>query len=92
MINDKIMEQVTRASRITLSSEEKILMKRDFEEVLNLFSVLDEIQLDEFVSVLPINEKRHSLREDIPLNEEYVDAIKLAKHRTDDYFKGPRSL
>ena len=92
-IDAAFIEQVAKNARLSLTDEEKKSFQKDFREILEAFSQLDEIDVDkEKLSAQPV-ELRNALREDTETAcLDQKEALRNAQHKKDGYFKGPKSV
>ncbi len=92
-INEELVRSVANVARIELVDEDIPKFIEAFEEILNLFEELKQVNTDKVSpSFHPIEKKDH-VREDKPepsLSQE--DATKLAPHHKEGYIKGPRAM
>lgn len=92
-IDDEMMEKIARLANIKLTEEEKKEFEKDFQEILEYFKVLDEVDVDGVKSSFRPIEIENSLREDIPKPSLSVeDAQKFTENKKDGFFIGPRSI
>lgn len=90
-VTEQLLERIAKTARLSLTSEEKKKFLREFKEILNAFSTLNEISTADVVpSFQPVPIPPH-LRDDTPsasISQE--QALSLTAHKKDGYFKGPR--
>ena len=90
-IDEGLILKVAKNSRLKLSEAEVKKFLPQMREILESFSKLDLLDVSKAKpSFQPIPVK-NVLRKDIPkesLSQE--QALSLAKHKKDDYFKGPK--
>jgi len=92
-VDEKLIEHVAEVARLKLSEKEKKQFVKELKEILDSFSKLDGVDTKGIdVSLQPV-ELKNALRED---NEEKClsqeEALSLAEHKKDGYFKGPRAV
>ncbi len=92
-INDKLIENIAKISRLNLTKSEIKEFLPQLKEVLNNFSKLNELNIEKVKpSFQPIIVK-NILREDVVgkcLTQE--EALKNSKHKKNGYFVGPRAI
>ena len=92
-INDRLIENIARISRLNLTKSEIKEFLPQLKEVLNNFSKLNELNIEKVKpSFQPIIVK-NILREDVVgkcLTQE--EALKNSKHKKNGYFVGPRAI
>ena len=92
-INDKLIENIARISRLNLTKSEIKEFLPQLKEVLNNFSKLNELNIEKVKpSFQPVIVK-NVLREDVVgkcLTQE--EALKNSKHKKNGYFVGPRAI
>ena len=92
-INEEVVMKVAKVARLNLSSAEIEKFTPQLKEILDSFSLLNEVDTkDTKMSIQPIPLK-NALREDIPKECISVeDALKNTENKKDNYFKGPRAI
>ena len=92
-INDKLIENIAKISRLNLTKPEIKEFLPQLKEVLNNFSKLNELNVEKVKpSFQPVIVK-NVLREDVVgkcLTQE--EALKNSKHKKNGYFVGPRAI
>ncbi len=92
-INDKLIENIAKISRLNLTKSEIKEFLPQLKEVLNNFSKLNELNVEKVKpSFQPVIVK-NVLREDTVgkcLTQE--EALKNSKHKKNGYFVGPRAI
>ncbi len=90
-ISRELLLRVADNARLSLTEKEIEKFLPQFQEILDAFSALDELNIEkERPSFQPI-EMENVFREDRPgkcLTQE--EALSNTKHKKDGYFKGPR--
>ena len=93
-VDENFIRHVAKTARLNLSDEEVKKFVPQFKEMLEAFSVLDEVDVENTkLSMQPI-EIRNVLREDIP-NDSFSKETALSQshmHKKDGYFKGPKAV
>lgn len=92
-INDKLIEDIAKISRLNLTKSEIKEFLPQLKEVLNNFSKLNELNVEKVKpSFQPVIVK-NILRKDVVgkcLTQE--EALKNSKHKKNGYFVGPRAI
>lgn len=92
-VDEELVRKVANIARIELKEEDIPKFTKAFEEILSLFSELEQVDTKNVhPSFHPVEKKDH-VREDkveSPLAQD--DALNLSKHHKNGYFKGPRAL
>ena len=93
-VDEKLIKHVATVARLNLSDEEIQKFVPQFKEILESFSILDEIDVsNEEMSMQPVKIK-NVLRDDIP-KECYSQKTALSQvenNKKDGYFKGPKAV
>lgn len=82
-------------SKLNLSDSEIIEFKKDFDEILEYFKVIDSAQIDKNsdVKIISTNNDDFFLRDDEIIDTNLKEnCIKQSKNKEDDYFKGPKTF
>lgn len=92
-IDEKLVKKIADIARLNLSESETQTFKKDFNDILEHFSILDEVNTDNIKpSIQPIRLK-DVLREDIPQkNFDQKTALSQTKNKKDNYFRGPKII
>jgi aspartyl-tRNA(Asn)/glutamyl-tRNA(Gln) amidotransferase subunit C len=90
MITRDDVYHIANLAKIEISDEEVDNFRKEFQNILDYFNILDEVEEDvePTFQVLPL---KNIFREDKPgecLRQE--EALENARHREEGYFKGPR--
>ncbi len=90
MLSIEDVYKVAELAKIEISEEEAKKFRKEFENIIEYFNQLDEVEEDvePTFQVLPL---KNVFREDLPekgLSRE--EALANAKHVEDGYFKGPK--
>ena len=92
MIDEELIQKVAQLAKLTLTQEEINKFSRDFEEILNAFRVLDEVDVSQTKSSFKPIENRDVLREDTIADCITQDAaLKFTKNKQDGFFIGPKT-
>ena len=92
-VDKKLLEHVAEVARLKLSEEEIEKFLPQLKEALEFFSKLNGINTDKVKPSFQPVELKNAMRED--KEEECLsqdDALSLAEHKKDGYFKGPRAV
>lgn len=93
-IDEEFIRHVAKTARLNLTDEEVKKFVPQFKEMLESFSILDEVDVtDTTISIQPI-EIRNVLRDDIP-KDSFSNETALSQsylHKKDGYFKGPKAV
>ena len=92
-IDRKLIENVAQVARLKLTDAEVKKFLPQLKDVLDAFSSVQEIDTEGVKPSFHPLPLRDALREDVPkecLSQE--DALSLAQHKKDGYFKGPRAV
>lgn len=92
-INKELVKKVAKVARLSLTEEELAKFTPQLKEILEAFSLIDEVDTSKTeMSIQPVP-LQNALREDIPKECLSVeDALKNTQHKKDNYFKGPRAI
>ena len=96
-IDINLIERVADVARLELNDEEKEQFLKDFKDILEAFSKMDECETDDTtntssIAVHPVPLKDET-RDDISKESLSKDlALSNAKNVKDGYFKGPSAL
>jgi aspartyl-tRNA(Asn)/glutamyl-tRNA(Gln) amidotransferase subunit C len=92
-IDDALIRRVSTLSRLSLTDEEVRKFTKDFQEILDAFKVIDEIDVSGAKSSFRPVEERNILRDDIPAASiTNKEALKFSKHTENGYFIGPKTI
>ncbi len=93
MIDKKTVEHVAVLARIKLTEEETERFAKDFKDILDTFSSLNEVDTEGVRPSFHPIEMKNVMREDKEeksLSQE--DALANAEQKQDKLFKGPRAV
>jgi len=93
-VDKELIKHVSKVARLNLSDNEIEIFVPQFKEILEAFSVLDEVDVKGTnMSIQPVN-VRNVLREDVPREcFSQKTALSQAKNnKKDGYFKGPKAV
>ena len=92
-VDRKLLEHVAEVARIKLNEEEIKKFLPQLEEALEFFSKLKEVDTDNVKPSFQPVEIKNAMREDIEKESLSQDnALSLAEHKKNGYFKGPRAM
>ncbi len=92
-IDRKLIENVAHVARLKLTDAEIRKFLPQLKDVLDAFSSVQEIDTEGVKPSFHPLTLRDALREDAPKEcLSQGDALSLALHRKDGYFKGPRAV
>ncbi len=92
-IDRKLLEHVAEIARLKLTEKELEKFLPQLKEALEFFSKLNEISTENVKPSFQPVELKNAMREDLErecLSQE--DALSLAEHKKEGYFKGPRAV
>ncbi len=92
-INKTLIEKIAQLARINLTDKEVNKFKPQFKEILDVFSKLDEVNVDNVEPSFQPVELKNFMRDDKTepcLLQE--DALENSPNKKDGYFKGPRAV
>lgn len=92
-IDQELIKRVAKNARLELTDKELKDFEKQFKEILEYFTLIQDADTKNVKeSFHPIEIKNH-LREDIikdSLSQD--DALKNARHQSNNYFKGPKAI
>lgn len=92
-INKNLLEHVADVARLKLNENEIKKFLPQLKEAMEFFSKLNEVNTDDVMPSFQPVELKNAMREDKEkecLSQD--DALSLAEHKKDGYFKGPRAV
>jgi len=72
-IDDTLISKLERLSKLELDPEERIVIKKDLNEILQMVETLQELDTEDVEPLIYVNQDKHPEREDIPANELSVE-------------------
>ncbi len=91
IVDKKLIESVAKNARLELDPSEVKEFIPQFSEVLELFSLLEEVDTEDVVPSFQPIEIKNVLREDVPEKSlSQQDALKNTSLKKDGYFMGPK--
>lgn len=92
-IDSAILGKVAKNARLNLSEEEKKIFLPQLQEILDAFSVLDDLDVSkEKPSFQPIGIKNVWREDKVGKCLTQEEALSNTNHRKDGYFKGPKVI
>ncbi len=88
--NKELVRKTAKLARLHLTEKEVEKYSKEVEEVLVAFSKLQEVDTTGVERSLHPHRISAGLREDKTGKPTGRDALKLTKHKKNDYYKGPR--
>lgn len=95
IVSEDLIKNVAELSKLDLTSSEITEFKKDFDEILEYFKVIDSAQVDDNdkVKIVPVADNDFFLREDKAVDKKLREkCISQSKHKQDDFFKGPKAF
>jgi aspartyl-tRNA(Asn)/glutamyl-tRNA(Gln) amidotransferase subunit C len=92
-ITKEVVKKVAEVARLRLTGNEVDRFTPQLKEILEAFSLIDEVDTqDTKMSIQPV-EIKNALRED-KVGEclSVEDALRNTEHKKDNYFKGPKAI
>lgn len=92
-VDNELIEHVASVARLKLSKKEVDKFVPQFKEILDNFSKLDEVKVDNVEPSFQPVELKNMLREDrVEKSLTQEEALANTKLKKDGYFKGPRAV
>jgi len=92
-ITKELIEKVGRLSKLRLSEHEKEKYCEEFKDILQAFTVLDEVSVKGVRSSFKPVEEKNVLREDKASESiSQEEALKFTKHEEKGFFIGPKTV
>lgn len=95
IVSEDLIKNVAELSKLDLTSLEISEFKKDFDEILEYFKVIDSAKVDESdsVKIVPVSDNDFFLREDKAVDKKlHEKCLSQSKHKKDDFFKGPKAF
>jgi aspartyl-tRNA(Asn)/glutamyl-tRNA(Gln) amidotransferase subunit C len=92
-IDKELIKRVAELSRLRLQGNEIDKFAKEFQEIINAFSKIKEVNTDDAKPSFQPVEIKNIYREDVVkkgLSQE--EALANAEHKKDGYFKGPKAV
>ena len=92
-ITDKTVDEVAHLARLQFEGDEKQVIKKDMNRMLEFMNVLNELDTENVEPLIYMTEETNVMREDVTkstLTQE--QALKNAPAKDSDYFKVPKVL
>lgn len=91
-VDKKLVEKVAKVARLNLSEREKKEFVKDFKEILDAFSELDEVNTKRVAATLhPVKIEESYLPDKVQKSLTQKQALANTSHKKKGYFKGPSS-
>ena len=92
-VDEALIKRIGDLARINLTDKEIQKFKPQFKEILDLFSKLDELNVDNVKPSFQPVELKNFMREDkIEECLTQEKALQNSKNKKDGYFKGPKAV
>ena len=92
-VDNKLVEHLAHLSRLDFSEKDKILMKSDFEKILDFVAQLDSIDTTGVKPLVFMSQERGVLRDDFVKNQvSQKSALKNAPAKDSDYIRVPKVI
>ena len=92
-VDNKLVEHLAHLSRLHFSEKDKILMKSDFEKILDFVAQLDSIDTTGVKPLVFMSQERGVLRDDFVKNQvSQKSALKNAPAKDSDYIRVPKVI
>jgi len=92
MITKEDVYHIANLAKIELREDEVEKFRREFEKILEYFSILDEVPED-VEPTYQVHNLSNVFREDVPAEPLPREEVLMnAKHVEDGYFKGPKIM
>ena len=95
VVDEKLISHVAALARLSLTNEEILQFSKELKEVIEMFQVISEADVNGFEpSIQPVSDNE-LMREDAVDKTSMLsrdDALSLSPNSKDGYFKGPKAL
>ena len=92
-VTKELIEHVAEVARLKLTDKEREKFSKELKEIIDVFSKIDKVDTKSIEAGLQPVELKNMLREDIEEKTfSQEEALSLAEHKKDGYFKGPRAV
>jgi aspartyl-tRNA(Asn)/glutamyl-tRNA(Gln) amidotransferase subunit C len=92
-VDENLIKRIGELARINLTEKEISKFKSDFKEILDSFSKLDEVNVDDVKpSYQPVALKNFMREDKISECLSQSKALENSKNTKDGYFKGPKAV
>ena len=89
-IDKELVKHVAKIARLSLTDEELAIYTKDFKDIIKLFSMIDEMNLDEELAIHPTSVKQR-FRDDIMKKSlTKKEVFKNSKNEEGGFFTGPK--
>lgn len=87
------IEHVSKIARIKLTEKEKKIFKKDLEDMLSAFGIIDEICVaDVDPSFSPLRIKNRMRKDEVKQPKNRDEILSNTKNKENNYFKAPRAV
>ena len=92
-VNNKLIQDISKLSKLKFNASEQEKMKADLEKILHFVDKLNEIETEGVDPLIYMSDEVNVLRKDvISESTSQKDALKNAPEKDSDYFKVPTVL
>ena len=92
-ITDDLLDRITALAKLELSGEERAMLKRDFQQMLDFVDKLQEVDTEGVAPLIHLTEEVNRLREDRPDGGLPREAgLRHAPDTDGTYFRVPKVL
>lgn len=92
-INEDLILKLEKLSRLSLSPEDRKIIKDDLKSILNMIDKLQEVDTENEDPLIYMNQEEYRWRADKINNElDRQDALKNSPNATEEYFTVPKVL
>ncbi len=92
-INEELIDKLERLAKLSLSTEEREIIKKDLGKILEMIDKIQEVDTENVEPLRYINEDVNVLRPDEPLNEiSNEEALKNAPSSDAPYISVPKVI
>lgn len=93
MVDEQTLQKVASLARLELSDTEKSLYAKDMQDVLEQFETLAQAPVEEQEILITPTKEETPMRKDKAVESTLAkEARKLAKHKKEEYYKGPQAI
>jgi len=92
-VDEELIKKIAGLARLNLTDKEIKKFKPQFKEILDTFSKLDEVNIENTKPSFQPVEIKNVMREDkIEESSPRDKVLELTEHKKDGYFKGPGAV
>lgn len=93
MDEKETLEKVAHIAKLHLDNSEKDMYSKDLKNILEAFSSIDEVNVDDIEPAFqPIKIKDRTRKDTIEPSLTQEDALANTKNKKDGYFTGPKAI